>query len=274
VSRRKASGPSVSFFAFQDIITSVVGIFVLITLIMMVELVQRKGSTPASTKLLEDSHSSVIADLMLQVEKLESRSKKLDSISTKIGSVQVFNKDEIAKELRASIQSLNEQIERTDQRKREIQRIIDSQIKLQASLQSETVQRSRDREELAKLLKELGRLDSKIGEMDSDAPLIFKSKSLDGRTVVVVDVARDETVLLDLDADRRTTIRGKDSEREFKNWIAKHSKGNFHYFLLIRPNGASNFDTLRSSLDESGASYGYDLLDQDRTIRLRSEVIK
>jgi hypothetical protein len=274
VSRRKASGPSVSFFAFQDIITSVVGIFVLITLIMMVELVQRKGSTPASTKLLEDSHSSVIADLMLQVEKLESRSKKLDSISTKIGSVQVFNKDEIAKELRASIQSLNEQIVRTDQRKREIQRIIDSQIKLQASLQSETVQRSRDREELAKLLKELGRLDSKIGELDSDAPLIFKSKSLDGRTVVVVDVARDETVLLDLDADRRTTIRGKDSEREFKNWIAKHSKGNFHYFLLIRPNGASNFDTLRSSLDESGASYGYDLLDQDRTIRLRSEVIK
>ena len=274
MSRRKASGPSVSFFAFQDIITSVVGIFVLITLIMMVELVQRKGSTPASKKLLEDSHSSVIADLMMQVEKLESRSKKLDSISTKIGSVQVFNKDEIAKELRASIQSLNEQIERTDQRKREIQRIIDSQIKLQASLQSETVQRSRDRQELAKLLKELERLDSKIGEMDSDTPLIFKSKSLDGRTVVVVDVARDETVLLDLDADRRTTIRGKDLEREFKNWIAKHSKGNFHYFLLIRPNGASNFDTLRSSLDESGASYGYDLLDQDRTIRLRSEVIK
>ena len=274
MSRRKASGPSVSFFAFQDIITSVVGIFVLITLIMMVELVQRKGSTPASKKLLEDSHSSVIADLVLQVEKLESRSKNLDSISTKIGSVQVFNKDEIAKELRASIQSLNEQIERTDQRKREIQRIIDSQSKLQASLQSETVQRSRDREELAKLLKELERLDSKIGEMDSDAPLIFKSKSLDGRTVVVVDVARDETVLLDLDADRRTTIRGKDLEREFKNWIAKHSKGNFHYFLLIRPNGASNFDTLRSSLDESGASYGYDLLDQDRTIRLRSEVIK
>ena len=274
MSRRKASGPSVSFFAFQDIITSVVGIFVLITLIMMVELVQRKGSTPASKKLLEDSHSSVIADLMMQVEKLESRSKKLDSISTKIGSVQVFNKDEIAKELRASIQSLNEQIERTDQRKREIQRIIDSQTKLQASLQSETVQRSRDREELAKLLKELERLDSKIGEMDSDTPLIFKSKSLDGRTVVVVDVARDETVLLDLDADRRTTIRGKDLEREFKNWIAKHSKGNFHYFLLIRPNGASNFDTLRSSLDESGASYGYDLLDQDRTIRLRSEVIK
>lgn len=274
MSRRKASGPSVSFFAFQDIITSVVGIFVLITLIMMVELVQRKGPTPASKKLLEDSHSSVIADLMLQVEKLESRSKKMDSISTKIGSVQVFNKDEIAKELRASIQSLNEQIERTDQRKREIQKIIDSQIKLQASLQRETIQRSRDREELAKLLKDLERLDSKISELDSDAPLIFKSKSLDGRTVVIVDVARDETVLLDLEADRRTTIRGKDLEREFKNWIAKHSKGNFHYFLLIRPNGASNFDTLRSSLDESGASYGYDLLDQDRTIRLRSEVIK
>jgi hypothetical protein len=273
VSRRKAQGPSVSFFAFQDIITSVVGIFVLITLIMMVELVQREGSTHASKKLVEDSHSSVIADLMLQVEKLESRSKKLDSISTKIGSIQVFNKDEIAKELRASIQSLNEQIKRTDQRNREIQKIINGQIKLQISLQGESVQRSPDREELAKLLKDLARLDSRIGEMDSDTPLMFKSKSLDGRTVVVVDVAKNETVLLDLDADRRTTLRAKDLEREFKSWIAKHSKGNFHYFLLIRPNGASNFETLRTLLDGSGASYGYDVLDQERTIRLRSEVI-
>ena len=113
MARRKAQGPSVSFFAFQDIITSVVGIFVLITLIMMVELVTRKASASGSNQAVEDTFSAVIVELQQQYEALEARSAKLDTMAKKIGSVQVFNRDEVTKELQASIQSLNEQLERT-----------------------------------------------------------------------------------------------------------------------------------------------------------------
>ena len=93
--RRKAQGPSVSFFAFQDIITSVVGIFVLITLIMMVDLVTRKASASSSKKFVEDTYSSAIADLELQLQELQSQSSKLDAMSAKVGNVQVFNKDHL-----------------------------------------------------------------------------------------------------------------------------------------------------------------------------------
>lgn len=274
MSRRRAQGPSVSFFAFQDIITSVVGIFVLITLIMMVDLVRKTGSASASQQRVADTFSAAIADLQMQLEQIEKRSKELDVLASKIGAVQVFNKDEIAKDLRASIQSLDEQIERTEQRNREIQRIIDSQTKAQTDLQIETQKRSPDRDELARLLKQLEKLDSKIGELDLDEPLVFKSQPLDGRSVVVIDVTGTEAIVLDLQADQRSTMRGLSLERDFKSWMKSHAKGSYHYFLLIRPGGASNFETLRAILVNNSASYGYDVLEQDRALKLRSEVLK
>ena len=274
MSRRRAQGPSVSFFAFQDIITSVVGIFVLITLIMMVDLVRRTGSSSASQELVADTFSVAIADLEMQLEQIAKRSRELDVLASKIGAVQVFNKDEIAKDLRASIQSLNEQIERAEKRNRETQRIVDNQTKAEMELQIELQNRSPDRDELANLLRKLEKLDSKIGELDLDEPLVFKSQSLDGRSVVVIDVTSTGAIVLDLQADQRATMRGQNLERDFKSWMKSHAKGSYHYFLLIRPGGASNFDTLRAILVKDSASYGYDVLDQAQSLKLRSEVLK
>lgn len=274
MSRRRAQGPSVSFFAFQDIITSVVGIFVLITLIMMLDLVQRTGSSSASQQLVADTFSAAIADLEMQLEQIEKRSKELDVLASKIGAVQVFNKDDVEKELRASIQRLNEQIERTEQRNRETQQLVDNQTKVQTELQIESQKRSPDRDELAKLLKELEKLDSKIGELELDEPLVFKSQPLNGRSVVVIEVTSVGAVVLDLQADRRSTMRAQNLERDFESWVKSHAKGSFHYFLLIRPGGATNFDTLRAILVKDSASYGYDVLDQETSVKLRSEVLK
>jgi hypothetical protein len=272
--RRKAQGPSVSFFAFQDIITSVVGIFVLITLIMMVDLVTRKASASSSKKFVEDTYSSAIADLELQLQEVQSQSSKLDAMSAKVGNVQVFNKEEVAKDLKASIQSLNQQIERTERRNQEIQRVIDAQNKVLSDLQIEMQKKSPDREELAKLLKQLEKLDSKIGELDSEDPLIFKSQSLEGRTVVVVDISASELSILDLDSEQRKTSRGLSLKKDFESWIQANRTGKYHYFLLIRPGGARTFSEIRQSLDTIGASYGYDVLDQSRSLKLRSEVQK
>jgi hypothetical protein len=80
--------------------------------------------------------------------------------------------------------------------------------------------------------------------------------------------------MIDLAADDRATIRESVLEREFKSWMTNHSKGRYHFFVLIRPGAASNFGKIRALLDKAGASYGYDVLDEKRTIKLRSEVIK
>jgi hypothetical protein len=272
--RRKAQGPSVSFFAFQDIITSVVGIFVLITLIMMVDLVTRKASASSSRKFVEDTYSSAIADLELQLQELQNQSSKFEAMSAKVGNVQAFNKEEVARDLKASIQSLNRQIERTESRNQEIQRVIDAQNKGLSDMQVEIQKKSPDREELAKLLQQLEKLDSKIGELDSEEPLIFKSQSLEGRTVVIVDISSTELSILDLGSEQRKTYRGSSLAKDFESWIRANRTGRYHYFLLIRPGGARAFSEIRQTLDTNGASYGYDVLDQGRSLKLRNEVEK
>jgi myosin heavy subunit len=272
--RRKAQGPSVSFFAFQDIITSVVGIFVLITLIMLVDLVTRKASASSAKKFVEDTYSSAIADLELQLQELQSQSSKLDAMSAKVGNVQVFNKEEVAKDLKASIQSLNQQIERTEKRNQEVERVIDAQNKVLSDLQVEVHKKSPDREELAKLLKQLEKLDSKVGDLDLEELLIFRNQSLEWRPVMVVEISSNELSILDLGAEQRTTYKGLSLAKDFESFLRANRSGKYHYFLLIRPGGAKTFSEIRPILDTNNASYGYDVLEQNRSLKLRSEVLK
>jgi vacuolar-type H+-ATPase subunit I/STV1 len=272
VSRRKAQGPSVSFFAFQDIITSVVGIFVLITLIMMVDLVTKTSSSAKVREAFEDIYTAAIDDLQEQLAKLETRSAQLDVAATKLGNVQVFNKDEIAKELEASIQSLNQQVERVERRNQEIQRVIEGQDKVKSELQIEVEKRSPDREELERLLKQLEKLDSKIQSLQTDEPLVFKSQDLQGRTIVIIEVHANKLVLLDLAKDSRSEISGGALDGKFRSWLSSRNVGSIHCFVLIRPYAAGTFGSVRAVLDATGASYGYDLIDKKRSVKLRSEV--
>lgn len=274
MARRKAQGPTLSFFAFQDIITSVVGILVLITLIMIVELVTRTRSSSQVQRDYEDTFSSTIADLKSQLTLLENRSSQLDEVASKMGNVQAFNKDEVEKELQASIRLFNEQISVTEEKNRKIQNVIEQQEKTKRKLENEMVNRSSDQQELEGLLKQLKAIDSKIDELATDTPMVYKSMNLMGRTIVVVEIHPKKLVILDLVNDRREEITSKDIEGAFKTWVRRRSVDKVHFLLLVRPYSTEIFHAIRGVMESSNASYGYDLADQNRNLKLRSEVGK
>jgi hypothetical protein len=138
-------------------------------------------------------------------------------------------------------------------------------------LQIEVEKRSPDREELERLLKQLEKLDSKIQSLQTDEPLVFKSQDLQGRTIVIIEVHANKLVLLDLAKDSRSEISGGALDGKFRSWLSSRNVGSIHCFVLIRPFAAGTFNSVRSVLDTTGASYGYDLIDQKRTVKLRSE---
>lgn len=65
MSRRGRSGPAISLFAFQDIITSVTAIVIVVVLFLALDLVQRKESARA------DSPVGVAADLTDRIAELK-----------------------------------------------------------------------------------------------------------------------------------------------------------------------------------------------------------
>jgi hypothetical protein len=274
MSRRKAQGPSVSFFAFQDIITSVVGIFVLITLIMMIDLVSKTNSATEVRKRYQDTYSSMLTELQDQLEQLENRSAKLELESQSLGSVVVWNQKETLQDLQSGIDALTQQSRRSEQRTQELQRVVDDQTIVKSKLEIESKKRSPDREELAKLLGELDKLNSQIGDLETDEPLIFKSQSLGGRSVVIVEIAPDGVSVLELANDVRSDWTGGSANSLWKGWLSQQQVSRLHFFVLVRPGAAKRFGSVRAELDRVGASYGYDLIDGQRTVKLRGEATR
>jgi hypothetical protein len=272
MARRRATGFSISFFAFQDIITSVVGIFVLITLVMMINLVAQTATSQPVASKTADLYSDAIQDLEKQLAVLIARSNDLDKLASSVGTVQLFNKEDIVKELTQDLKAYDDQIERTKKRNFEIQQLNSQQSQDETQLQIEMNNRSPDREELAALMKELDKLDTKVDQLKTDIPLVYKSQVLEGRRIVVLDIAQSNLSLLDLDKNQRVTLGASDSASSLEKWLNQNDVGRIHFMLLIRPQASAKFLNIRNFLDSVNASYGYDVLDDKRSVRLRNEV--
>ena len=71
MSRRGRSGPTISLFSFQDIITSVTAIVTVITLLLALDLVQRKQSDAG------DSSGALVVELAARLAQIEDELTEL-----------------------------------------------------------------------------------------------------------------------------------------------------------------------------------------------------
>lgn len=271
--RRRAQGPSVSFFAFQDIITSVVGIFVLITLIMMVELVSsrsRPSATSDSTEVLEKTLSS----MQDEIAKMEQISQTLTRKSKATSSVQRFNVDEIREELTQRIKLSEERKARMDSSSNELTFTVKELTKQARQVDQDLVAAEAKREELKKLLDKLKFLDSQIGELTTEKPMVFRNATLAGKSLIIVDVSEKEIQTLHIANKKRDSFTGISRFSNFQSWVSNQRVGGLHFVLFIRPGGAGSFDKIRSDLLSQNASFGFDVLADDQKLKLRSEVEK
>jgi hypothetical protein len=87
--RRRSGSPPISLFSFQDIITSVTGIMILVTLLMSVELVRRplqehrpKSSDATPTEESANSPSQELAELQRRKDRNDQAMRELETAST------------------------------------------------------------------------------------------------------------------------------------------------------------------------------------------------
>ena len=185
---RRIQGPSVSFFAFQDIITSVVGIFALILIIMMVELVSKTVEGKGDGNLVADTLSQSLKSFESDVAELRQRSEELSVDSRSVVGIQRFNVEEIRSDIEKRIQHIVEQTKRTDALSQQLRKLlIASQGELD-QLDKQAVATEDKRDELQTLIGKLQYLDSKIGNLTTEDPLVFRNTNLAGRSLIVTDV--------------------------------------------------------------------------------------
>lgn len=287
-STRQASGPGVSFFAFQDIITAVVGIFILITLIMILEMLEKvdvasrtpAGDAAAIARVIDQTQAD--ADLIeTELQQIRKRQEKENRAITMSALVTEKELTERIKEQQRRNDQLAVQVAAVERQ------VEDAESRYQsAKLEADAATRKINAEnrELQSMLAGFNARTQKLA--GNDSPL-YNSTLTNGRALVIVRLGEhpDRAARLSMREGDRESNRVFVDIEALIDAIKKRNVRKSHYMVLIAPGGADDFATLKEYFDSTKGSalfgsrnlptsirYGFDVIGGDADIQLLFEL--
>lgn len=272
MAKRRSGGPGISFFAFQDIITAVVGIFILITLIMVLELAQRVEA--ASQAQPEDIQpvTETIETLQQQNERLAA---EIESRTTKMNrnlDLNAFNVSEKTEQLKQQNAALQLRIETSTEK----QRLLNTELykaefeSKQLAVQSQSL--AGQRKELDEMSKTAAQVTKKINVLLGEGSTIYRDEVETGRFMVLITLSPGSIQIRDALSRTINTFNGARRTDDFQDWIEQVDLQRRHLLVLIEPGGVSDFDTVRQSVTKAKAQYGYSVIGPNHAVRLGFEL--
>jgi len=265
MSRRGRSGPAISLFAFQDIITSVTAIVIVIVLFLALDLVRRKQSDHSDSS---DSIVDAVEDVTGRISELEAEitalkaevSRSADSLST----VAQFSPAELQAAVernKQAIQDLHAAQRRLEERQRQWLTRKTETLALKFDSQSKT-------EKIRKFQNESRDLRRQIEQLrDDPRPVFSLPKGLDKSGWLAV-VESDVISVAPLGRpakpisfrQRSLDLLGGTATDAFVKWIQDENLRSDYFLLLVRPAGATQFDELDMALIRQKIAHGFDVI--------------
>ncbi len=272
MAKRRDGGPGISFFAFQDIITAVVGIFILITLILVLELAQRVES--AAMAPTEDIQPIVETTQTLeqQIEVMRVEINQRSDSAQRSSELNAFNVQEKTEQLVAKVKTLESRIAASQSKNGQLaskQFEAEAEAKRVADEYEKSADQRAKRDELAERTRQTR---EQVNIMLGDDAPIFRDVTEDGRYLVLVTIAPGEIEIRDALLRSTQTFSGSSRTREFESWLADVPLNRRHILVMVRPGGESDLTTIKAAADSVGARYGYTVIGDDDSVRLGYEV--
>lgn len=260
---RKRKGAPFSLFAFQDAITSVCGVVVLITLMLALELTRRVADdTPEQNDPVASQVKELRAKIAAEREAIEAVESAApdagDAVDPQtagfsLAEVQT-NFANVQKRL-AAAKAEGARLHNEREAARATERANEDEEKRLAEL----------REELKKVREE--------AQSATDAPSAPENPNLvyyefpDGvrETPWYVDISGGNIVAVPSAPDE--TRREFASPEEFVAWAKTRSRVNEYFVLIARPSGAAKFDAISLELEDLHFKLGIDLVAEKRELQ-------
>lgn len=269
---RRRSAPSVSFFAFQDIITAVVGIFILITIILILELVQRVEAAGMESEAPSEAEPIVVEPLRQEVRDLRETLRERTGGQVVGAELNAFNREQKLAVLRASVAEMDRKIRSTNEQIRAANRELQDAEVTKAQLADRAATSQPLIEQMKTLKGKESRIRQEIELLSEDATGIFRDRLEDGRYLTLVTLIGKSIEVRDA-RDRQTrSFRGPRRLDEFRSWLDERRLANRHLLLRIKPGGASDYQALAPTLAEGRVNYGYTVVGEDEAVRLGFEL--
>ncbi|MDO5309624.1 MAG: hypothetical protein Q4G03_09070 [Planctomycetia bacterium] len=262
--RRGGSRSSISLFSFQDAITSVCGVVVLVTLMLAVEL----------TKRVEDATSDSVVD----AQKVQQTQEAVAQLQARLQQAQEAEQDDprwrlagvtykqAQYDLQRAQDALDAAKDANEQAKKELE-----------ELQS---QREKNQDKVAareRVQTQLERLQDQTSRLKEQIATVVATTGREVAFVYAADVSEKPwfvetagTKLRVHDPEGLAPPCDYSSVKKFMSWAKTRKDRREFFVILARPSGVELAQELESELTQINARFGVDLLGENVAIRFAS----
>ena len=258
-SKRRKTATPFSLFAFQDIITSVTGIMILITLMLVLDFLDKVEGAPASQThqmiheirdALEGINDEIEGMTLIGGidEKIPHQLAILDegTLTTRLQSVNDVNASLLEELNRARSQraTVEDSLQQWQKRDAEDQKKLDELEDIQSRIdeRKRVIEKNRER----------------IGKITSSDRAIFTVSRAGGEKPWLVEIQADRIRVAEMGISSPPQVYLSDSS--FLNWISTRDRRAEYLVILVSPESIDHYDTIATRLFENGFPYGVNLL--------------
>lgn len=271
---RKLEPPRVSFFAFQDIITSCSGILILVTLILASDLGETKQSEPSSQEFTEtlrrqreiDLENARLQNLLISaetapsVEKLQTDISELQQTLRTVTVARASLSNELAT-VEAQVDDRDRQLGLSDVKK-EISRARDEADEVRVRVQAAAADVEQAREQLSRAEALLAKARARENQL-----WVTHDRGSNSKKPLFVTVSRAGLSIerYNSPSDRKT-FRHTQAATEFETVLAGANPSQDYVLFLVRPSGIGLFNDVESAARKKGFEIGFDAIDEGQEV--------
>lgn len=255
--RNRPQEPPVTLFSFQDIITSVTGILILVTLMMVLDILNRSAATEATTSPsaeIERENARLRETIAARKEALSQNARVTEALGrTDLAALpSEIEKRRKALDIRkALLAEKRAESARTDER-----------LRAARSAGAEALSRSKSLEREA---EEIVR--------DTANRVVFSSQERTAKTLVLVECSRNGVLVL-VNGDPPTrmaftdarSIHTDSAREQLVAWARGLAPAKYAVVLLIKPSAAGYGREMAEELQKLHLDVGYEPLEEEKTV--------
>lgn len=257
--RKRTGGPAFSLFAFQDIITCVMGIMLLLTLMMSLQIADAPGAQMASkvntrAQELEKETSRLLVEIDQMESQLASQLSALNSGAILDPTLLSQSRDRAVREAAAAEKEMHRVAELVEFSQKQLQ---DVRLRF-----GEVDQITADSASLEQLISKRRQ---ELEDLKSGRKRVYNAHESDARSCWIVEVSSP--------LDIRVAQMGKEGDAmsfagidALVAWTNTLNGDDIALMLLVKPSAANSLGQLSKSLVERKLAFGFDLLPQDAAV--------
>jgi len=261
---RRVPGSPISLFSFQDVITSVTGVMILVVLLLIIEVVKSKTAFDLASPAGSVSSETAARDM-------DTRQDDLASLRTEFRRAQALIRElsREPEEIASQVDSTTAEVARLKKEAAQRRLLIEGLKEEHASLSQENANLETDNASLAEARKELRERAAKVSSSDQ---VRFIGTETTTKTPVLVECSGNGLKAKVLGAppvvksfDDPRSISVQSSIEAFSAWIAGLSRGRYAFVVLVKPSAAGYARSgVVEPLQERGFDTGYEPFEEGK----------